>query len=583
MSYEYKIKKLENILASNSLYPVFQPIVSLNTGEVFSYEALTRISSSYDDIGIEELFHTAENTNKVWELEILCRQKALEKFALSRCESNLFLNVNPNIIADSKFKAGVTHQSLQDLGLSQNKITFEITERVSIQNKEIFRDAINYYKTQNYGIAIDDVGSGFSGLNTIIEMKPLFIKLDKFLIENIHIDHTKLIMCRAMVDFCKQANIKIIAEGIEKEEELEELIELGVDYGQGYFLGRPHTEPQDIEAEKKRFILNKKGKDFVNSVRTSIYPTVKTVCRKGQIFAPEESSKYIYEKLQNNPDITEFTIIENNKPIGFMTRHDLNTVLGGRYGYSIFSKKNIAELLQKNFLSVNVDMAVDQVAKLAMQRGHDQLYHPVVVEKNEEYYGIATIKDLLSICTKAEIHAALHANPLTKLPGNLLIEKELEKRLFGKKSYAITYYDLDNFKAYNDAYGFENGDLMLLMFSDILKTSAKKNEFIGHIGGDDFIVMADYGYKQSVQFCEEIIAIFTQELNKLYNDEDLDRGYIVSKNRNGITENFPMVSVSIAGVTSNGKRYANLDDFSRDVAFLKKSSKIKEGSCYSIM
>ncbi len=266
-----------------------------------------------------------------------------------------------------------------------------------------------------------------------------------------------------------------------------------------------------------------------------------------------------------------------------MTRNDLNTILGGRYGYSIFAKKNICELLGKNFLSVNVDMAVDQVAKLAMQRNHEQLYHPIVIEKNNNYYGVATIKDLLSICTKAEINAALHANPLTKLPGNLLIEKELEQRLFGNAEYSVTYYDVDNFKAYNDAYGFENGDLMLLMFSKILQSCATKKEFIGHIGGDDFIVLADYGYNQSVKFCEKVIKKFSDEIKKLYNDEDLERGFIVSKNRNGITENFPMASISIAGITSNGKRYDNLDDFSRDVAFLKKSSKMKEGSCFSII
>ncbi len=583
MTYEENIQKLDQILEKDLLFPVYQPIVSLQSGEVFAYEALSRICAPYDDIGIETLFHTAECTDKVWELEMRCRQKSICHFAHSKSQAHLFININPNTISDDALKKGVTQQSLQELGLCQDKITFEITERVAVQNKALFHDAINYYKEQNYGIAIDDVGSGFSGLNTIVEVKPLFIKLDKYLIENINVDHTKLIMCRALVEFCKQAHIKVIAEGIEKPEELEELIELGVDYGQGYFLARPHTHIQDIDMQKKQLIREKNAKELISKVRTSIYPTVKNVCRKGYTFAPHEKTKHIYEKLEKNTDITEFTVVENDKPIGFMTRADLNTILGGRYGYSIFTKKNISELLQKKFLSVNVDMAVDQVAKLAMQRENDQLYHPIVVEKNQCYYGIATIKDLLSICTKAEVNAALHANPLTKLPGNLLIEKELEQRLFHTKDYAVTYYDIDNFKAYNDAYGFENGDLMLIMFAKILQACATKKEFIGHIGGDDFIAIANYGYKYSVDFCEHVIEAFAQEVEKLYNDEDLERGYIVSKNRNGITENFPIASISIAGVTSNGKQYTNLDDFSRDVAFLKKSSKMKEGSCFSIM
>ncbi len=583
MSYEEKIKQLQRILDSGSLYPVYQPIVSLQTGEIFAYEALSRISNPNDDIGIEDLFHTAEYADRVWDLEIKCRQKAIQSFAKSKSKAYLFLNINPNIISDNEFKKGVTQQNLSELGLSQNRITFEITERVAIQNKQLFKEAIAYYKSQNYGIAIDDVGSGFSGLNTIIEMKPLFIKLDKYLVENINVDHTKLIMCRALVEFCKQANIKIIAEGIEKKEELEELIELGIDYGQGYYLGRPSAPPEEIDPEKKLYIQEKNTKDLISKARTSIYPTIKNVCRKGHTFTPHAPAKDIYEILQRDTDISAFTVVDERKAIGFMTRTDLVSLLGGRYGFSIHAKKSIGELLEGTFLSVNVDMAVDQVAKLAMQRDDEQLYHPIVVEKNEQYYGIATIKDLLTICTKAEVNAALHANPLTKLPGNLLIERELEQRLFSNTPYTIMYYDIDNFKAYNDAYGFENGDLMLLLFAKVLEKCSTQKEFIGHIGGDDFITLANYGYKKAVAFCEKVIDCFTNDVKKLYNNEDLERGYIVSKNRNGITENFPIISISIAGVTSDGKRYTSLVDFSRDVAFLKKTSKMKEGSCFNII
>ncbi len=253
---------LEVILENDYIYPVFQPIVSLKDGEVFAYEALSRINSSEIGIGIESLFKLAEQFKVSWELESICRKKSLESYSHQNQSKHLFLNVNPNIIYDEKFQEGFTKAKLEELGIQESKITFEITERVSVIDKTLFYDTIEHYKIQNYGIAIDDVGSGFSGLNVIVDIKPKFIKLDMHLIRNIDMDQIKLILCRALVDFCKNANIKIIAEGIEKEEELEELIKLGIDYGQGYFLGRPNTVMQDIDPLKKAFIKSKNEKQF---------------------------------------------------------------------------------------------------------------------------------------------------------------------------------------------------------------------------------------------------------------------------------------------------------------------------------
>jgi diguanylate cyclase (GGDEF)-like protein len=258
----------------------------------------------------------------------------------------------------------------------------------------------------------------------------------------------------------------------------------------------------------------------------------------------------------------------------------LNEMLGGRYGFSLYSKKKVQQLIKTDFLRVNYNVPVNQVSRLAMQRPFERLYNPIVVEKDGKYFGIVTIKDLLDACTKVEVDTAMHCNPLTGLPGNLLIEKEILSRVFGNTPYCITYYDIDNFKAYNDAYGFQNGDIMLVLVADILKECATKNEFIGHIGGDDFIVICDYHGGED--YCKTIIDHFTLKVSSLYRDEDLENGYIVSKNRHGVTENFPIASLSIAGISNQVKAYQNIDDFSKDIALLKKKCKRQPGNYYEI-
>lgn len=574
-------QKLENILKEKCIRPVYQPIVSLADGSVYGYEALSRISNETLSMNIEVMFATADKLNRAWELEALCRSKALDGFVSVAESKMLFLNVNPNIIHDDEFKDGFTKKRLDELGVSAEHITFEITERVSVAKRGLFHESISHYQNQNYGIAIDDVGSGFSGLNVIVDVKPRFIKLDMHLIRNIDKDETKLLLCKALADFCKNAGIKLIAEGIESEEELRELIELGVDFGQGYFLALPESEISEVAEEKVKLIEKYYSKNYSGKNKTSIYPAIEYLCKPGCTFSPEDKAEDILGVLEQNPSIMEFTVVEGDRAVGFMTRADLNTVLGGRYGFNLYSRKAVKHLLRSDFLRVNCNMTVNQVARLAMQREYEQLYNPIVVEHEDKYFGIVTIKDLLDTCTRIEVDAAMHSNPLTGLPGNLLIEKEIVSRIFSHKPYCITYYDLDNFKAYNDGYGFENGDLMLKLVADILKKCATQNEFIGHIGGDDFIVAADYANGE--YYCQAVIHSFKEKALSLYRDEDVNRGYIISKNRSGVTENFPIASISISGVTSKGKRYKNLDDFSRDVALLKKNSKKQEGNCYHIM
>jgi diguanylate cyclase (GGDEF)-like protein len=305
------------------------------------------------------------------------------------------------------------------------------------------------------------------------------------------------------------------------------------------------------------------------------------LAKPGFTFPSSVTTEEIYESLRLNPTITEFTVVTRNKAVGLMQRTALNELLGGRFGFSLNSKKSINEKITTDFLQVNVNMTVDHAARLAMQRPHNRLYDPIVVEKDSNYHGIVTIKDLLETCTKIEVDIANHSNPLTKLPGNLLIEKEILARIFSDNPHCITYYDIDNFKAYNDAYGFQNGDMMLALTANILKKCAQRNEFIGHIGGDDFIVICDY--QEGELYCQSVIDEFAEQVNTLYHEDDVKNGYIVSKNRSGVTDNFPIASLSIAGISSKGKQYTNLDDFSNDIAQLKKTCKQQVGNYYHII
>ncbi|MGL5259056.1 MAG: GGDEF domain-containing protein [Lachnospiraceae bacterium] len=569
-------KKLLQILDTESIIPVFQPIFSLTDGKIFSYEALSRISDRNLKMNIEDLFTTADYADKAWELEKLCREKAIDAFHKATTCEKLFLNINPNIIYDENFKNGFTKHCSDLLSFNTNRITFEITERSATIDSNAFYEAINHYKAQGYDIALDDVGSGYSGLNTLVDLKPQFIKIDMHLVRNLDKDITKRLLCKALADFCKNAEIKTIAEGIETEEELSELIKIGIDFGQGFFLGVPRSEIILSNEKTQTLIKNINRKCYIEKTKTSLYPIIKHLCKSSIIFSSTEYCEVIFQELEANPTITEFIIIENEQIVGFMTRIEFMLFMSGRFGFNLNARKKIKDIVDKEFLMVNANLSVDQVSRLAMQRPFDQLYNPIVVEEQNKFYGIVTIKNLLDECTKIEIDVALQANPLSGLPGNRLIEKEIISKVLNDVDYYISYYDIDNFKAYNDAYGFENGDLMLKILAETLQKCARNNEFIGHVGGDDFIVIANYSDGHS--FCQEVISMFESQILTLYREDDIKNKYIVSKNRNGVTELFPLASLSIAAVSNKNNKFNDLNEFSNVVATLKKQSKQILGS-----
>lgn len=574
-------KKLSKILENEYIYPVYQPIISLSDGHIFGYESLSRISNNEFNMDIETMFRLADLEGKSWELEEICRKKALKNANRKINGTKLFLNVNPNIINDSEFTEGFTKRRLEKYGLASESIIIEITERVSVTNRKLFSKTIQHYKKQDYGIAIDDVGSGYSGLNTIVNIQPHYIKIDMNLIRDIDKDDIKQAMCKSLVDFCKNAEIDVIAEGIETEEELKMLIRIGVTYGQGYFLAMPSKKFEDINGEKIDMITSEHIKKYKENILSSVYPKIETLCNEALIVSPTEKCIDIHDMLIKNPLINEICILENQKIIGFITRTKLFEILGGRYGYTLHSTKKITSIAQSDFLKVNYNIPIDTVSKIAMQRPINQLYDPIVVEKDSLYLGIVTIKSILEATTKIKIDIAMHSNPLTGLPGNLLIEKEILERIFGRSPYSIIYIDINNFKAYNDAYGFSNGDLMLVLISDILKEICLRNEFIGHIGGDDYIVICDY--QGGEQLCVKLIDVFSERVKSLYKENDIKNGYIVSKNRNGVTENFPLSTLSVAGVSNKNRTYSNVESFSFDIAALKKKCKQQRGNYYEII
>ena len=175
----------------------------------------------------------------------------------------------------------------------------------------------------------------------------------------------------------------------------------------------------------------------------------------------------------------------------------------------------------------------------------------------------------------------LDSNPLTRLPGNNKIQEIIAARMRGENQFTIAYTDLDNFKAYNDKYGFKRGDELILFTAGIIKQAVDSygidSDFVGHIGGDDFVIISVPEVIQKIG--DEIIRLLDSGIVQFYNEEDREKGFISTKNRQGVEEKFPFVSISIAVVNQKHHRFTNIGEIVKIVTELKKYAKQREGSC----
>ncbi len=568
--------ELRRIICNNDLKTVFQPIVSLQTGDVLGYEALTRgpLSSKYTNP--ELLFEEAKTHDLLWNLEILCRENAIKAYSNYNSDKLLFVNIDPAVIKDEHFIKGFTKEILTEYNISPMSLIFEITEKTSIDNYKEFNEVINYYKSQGYKIAIDDVGTGYSGLTTIAKTRPYYIKMDMSLITNVTRDNFKKAIIKSFVEFANTTNTKIIAEGIEDINDLYTLIEIGVHFGQGFLINKPNEKLLETPEIIKQRIVDKNISLKKHSFSPSSNVEIGEIARLDTAILPTTTCSELDMFFKNNPNVKGIPIVDSNSlTLGIVMDHNFLSKVGTQYGWSIYMKRPVRLAMDTNPLIVDYYTPLDKVSKIVISREEDKLYDYIIVEKDNKYYGVVPVISLLEKTMELELNVAKYSNPLTGLPGNVVIEDTICKLIQDKKEFSLLYFDLNDFKAFNDTYGFENGDRILSFTASVIQkhTSLCKDSFLGHIGGDDFVAIIP-GHEPNT-LCQNLINEFDSNIPSFYNEDDRKKGYIHSVNRNNNEEDYPIMSISIAVVINKNKAYTSIYELTEEAAKIKKKCKVE--------
>ena len=261
--------------------------------------------------------------------------------------------------------------------------------------------------------------------------------------------------------------------------------------------------------------------------------------------------------------------------------------------------KNIPSLIVINEDAIDRDV-IDLCRKI--RKDEDNTITPVIVVSSKrsrehrvrilresvEYFIKKPVDEQYLYYTVKNLNRLLSSNrrvsPLTGLPGNVQIHAELKKRIGRGEAFSVLYVDLDNFKAYNDVYGFLKGDQIIEFTADtivsLVNSDELENTFVGHIGGDDFVAIIPG--TNCEKLCQNIISHFDSNVLRYFTEEDVEKGYIEVANRKGIIEQFPLTSVSIGVVVADKGRFKNILEIGEVGAQVKHAAKSVMGSSYAI-
>lgn len=534
-------RSLDDLISKEAIHTVVQPIVDLRRQCALGYEALSRGEQGHLLQRPDLMFQAAHQFDRIPELELLCIRSAVQHFAAEQSEGLLFLNVCPQSLLNYAEEISSLTLLLQQRGLQPANVVLEISERFPIDNTAQFLTLLSHLKELGYSIAIDDLGSGYSGLKLWSEIRPHYVKIDRHFIDRIDQDPVKQAFVTSVVQLCEQLQCEVIAEGIETQGELNLIRSLGIHIGQGYLLGKPQSQPAFLTPERT-------PAPAPNSYGKGLEQPIGNLCQNVRAIDAQLPMRQVDELFRTRPELMSLPVLEQQRPVGLLERRRLLEAFALPYGRALFERKTASHFMQQNPLIVDASMTLETVSKIITDDTEHELPPQIIVTHAGEYQGVVNSKDLLKHITDSQLQKARYANPLTLLPGNVPVDEHIASLLRVQQNFSLLYADLNYFKPFNDHYGYRQGDAVLRWLGKLLQQFSSRDTFVGHIGGDDFVLISEE--PNIARLCDDILQGFASGVTDFLSTEDRQRGYIPGTDRAGNACHLPLLSLAIGVVPS---------------------------------
>jgi diguanylate cyclase (GGDEF)-like protein len=592
----------------------YQPKMAINGIDIIGMEALVRWQRpGHGIIPPDKFIPVAEENGLIvrlgtFVLREACRQnKAWQDAGLPKLK--VAVNLSARQLRDNAFLPLVM-QILAESGLDPHYLELELTESALMGDASDTVYKLLRLKDLGISISVDDFGTGYSSLSYLKHLPIDSLKVDRSFVRDIVNDPDDAAIVDAIVAMAIALKLNVIAEGVETREQLEFLRQRNCHQVQGYYFAKP-LDPRQFEAfvaqGSSRPDMSISSPDATSaSIRQDVLSCQETPSQRdsgsntpvssvsaeciGDIAMtispanPGDNLAAILKLFQANPGLRVLPVVDDGLAVGIINRSTFleEHVIGlNGYAFHINHHKKMRDLMAPIRLTLEANISIRDAAQAIQSQEIDVRVDNICVTRKGLYHGVVDVNRFISAITDINLTLAKGANPLTGMPGNESIQREINERLASGEGFDIAYIDIDNFKPFNDYYGFQRGDVVIKTIGDIISevtqaAGAGLHCFCGHIGGDDFIFIT--GSHHAEYLSAKIIKALEEHLAEFHGEKDNSAGSYSAVNRKGEQETFNLLSISIGIVNTRltpVSSYAQLASISTEV---KKAAKKLPGS-----
>jgi EAL domain-containing protein (putative c-di-GMP-specific phosphodiesterase class I)/GGDEF domain-containing protein len=558
---------LHTVIEQQDIKIHFQPIVHLQTRQIYGYEGLTRGPVNTVLHSPTRLFEAAARAGRLAELDLMCRQAVIKRFAQLGLPGRLFINVDPFSLVHEHFREGRTLEFIEQAGLQPSQLIIELTETHPVEDVQLMQQAMLHYREMGFRVALDDLGAGYSGLKLWSEIRPDIVKIDRHFIHGVDQDRTKQQFVTTILKTATALGCRVITEGVETDREYATLRKIGVEMLQGYYFCRP-TEVPPVTLPSKLFRKEMRSYEVEES------PTVEMLIRPAVSVQATATVLEVGDIFTSTPELESVVVGHESEVLGLVLRREFMNIYASLYGKELYGKQPILRFINRNVMQVDRRLPLEE-ASYRLTTSLDFHTDEFIILDGCCLAGKGRLIDLLHEITKLQVNRARHANPLTMLPGNVPIQEQLQKLFRQNVPFTVCYFDLDNFKPFNDFFGFSRGDKVIRFLSELLVANIDDQiDFIGHIGGDDFVaIFRSPNWRQTV---ERILVQFDDSIGGLYNGHI---GCVIcATDREGRQRQYGQMTLSVGAVVVSPSQWHCPIDLSEEASIAKHHAKDIPGS-----
>lgn len=559
----------------------FQAIVNIHSGQCFGHEVLVRGWERHGVDSAEDLLSAAAAAGHLTELEIAIRALVAERASLSPVLTGaaLFLNLDPRAAPDLDAIMEATRTLLQP-GFAH--IVTEISGLPDGGGPSLYPPA--KMRRQGGMVAVDRFGGSADSFNLLIGCDPDFIKIDRALIRGIESEARKRVVLAQLIGMAHTLGIEVIAVGIETGRELTVCRELGLDLVQGFYIAPPETDPARLSGHYARLDglaqQDRRRRQIDQRWVSQQMDQIPAIINDAPI-------RDMFDRFARDHNTSYVPVVDRaGRPLGIVRESDLKNYAYSAFGKDLIANKALGRKLQDFVVRcpiADISTPLDQM--LAIYAAIEDA-EGILITEHMIYHGFLTARSLIRAMHEKTLARARDENPLTKLPGNVVIEEYVADCTASGEGAVLAYIDFDNFKPFNDTYGFRQGDRAILLFAELCrKTAVAGRWFVGHIGGDDFfIALQGADEAEAFEAIGDLIARFASDAESFYDHEARAARCIVAQDRDGHTKRFPLLSASaVLVVLPPGSRTVSTDEISAAIAQHKKAAKSAPDKLVSVI